>query len=346
MELKDKMIFCTLFDSNYIDKGLALYDSMKRNIIDFKLYIFAFDEKCLEILSDMHLKNTILISINDIMTPALQKLKKERTRAEFCWTCTPVVIECVLQKYKEKICTYIDADIYFFSSPQNVIQEFVDSGNAVGLSAHRFERNYEYGHHIFDVGKYCIQFNIFLNSREGRSVLEKWKENCADWCYSRYEDGKFGDQKYPDKWSQMYPFIYEIPEYGAGIAPWNLHLYNYVKKEGRIILMEWKGKKFPLIFYHFEGMKYLNSGRVWLNLWEPGKPGMNRKVKLIYRKYLCKISQIREYLEKNYGINFEHMNVNADLFLKGEYSLWKFFEKEGIYNGLKMWYAHRKYNIY
>lgn len=37
-------ILCTLFDSNYLDKGIALYNSILRVIVSFK-YIFAFDEK-------------------------------------------------------------------------------------------------------------------------------------------------------------------------------------------------------------------------------------------------------------------------------------------------------------
>ena len=44
------LIFCTLFDSNYIDKGLVLYDSMVRTMPEFKLYAFAFDKKCEDIL--------------------------------------------------------------------------------------------------------------------------------------------------------------------------------------------------------------------------------------------------------------------------------------------------------
>lgn len=46
----EKLIFCTLFDSNYIDKGLSLYWSMRKNIDNFKLYIFAFDTQCYEVL--------------------------------------------------------------------------------------------------------------------------------------------------------------------------------------------------------------------------------------------------------------------------------------------------------
>lgn len=38
------MNFCTLFDSYYIHKGIALYLSLERVCDDFKLYVMAFDE--------------------------------------------------------------------------------------------------------------------------------------------------------------------------------------------------------------------------------------------------------------------------------------------------------------
>ena len=51
------MIFCTLFDSNYLDKGLVLLDSLKRLNIDFKLYVLAMNDKCYEVLSDVMKSN-------------------------------------------------------------------------------------------------------------------------------------------------------------------------------------------------------------------------------------------------------------------------------------------------
>ena len=43
-------IYCTLFDSNYLDKGLVLYHSLCACEPDFRLYVFAFDERCREVL--------------------------------------------------------------------------------------------------------------------------------------------------------------------------------------------------------------------------------------------------------------------------------------------------------
>ena len=40
--------FCTLFDSYYLDKGIALYKSLERVSNDFTLYIFCFDDRSFE----------------------------------------------------------------------------------------------------------------------------------------------------------------------------------------------------------------------------------------------------------------------------------------------------------
>lgn len=266
--LQNKMIFCTLFDSNYLDKGLALYQSMMKTIKKFRLYIFAFDEKCFNVLLGMKLKNVILISVEDIMDIRLRKLKKERSLAEFCWTCSPIVIEYVLLNYREILCTYLDADIYFFASPEDAIQEVIETQCSVGLIEHRFEKNWEYGENIFKVGKYCIQFNTFLNTKEGLQVLRDWKEKCLDWCYARFENGKYGDQKYPDKWKQKYCCIHEIQNLGMGVAPWNLHLYSSIREKEGKIWMKYRNKEFFLIFYHFEWMKYLDYKKNCLGLYQ------------------------------------------------------------------------------
>lgn len=140
MHSQDNRIFCTLFDSNYLDKGLALYHSMRKRISNFRLYIFAFDDRCFEVLSDMHLKNVVAVPVTEIMDNTLREIKKERTRAEFCWTCTPVVIEYVLAQYREEVCTYIDADIYFFADPEKMINEIREQNCSVGIVPHRFEK--------------------------------------------------------------------------------------------------------------------------------------------------------------------------------------------------------------
>ena len=59
-------IFCTLFDSNYLDKGLVLYDSMCKYIGDFKLYVFAFDQKCYDIIKAEDKDNLVPIFLLEL----------------------------------------------------------------------------------------------------------------------------------------------------------------------------------------------------------------------------------------------------------------------------------------
>ncbi|MBD5489843.1 MAG: glycosyl transferase [Lachnospiraceae bacterium] len=333
--------FCTLFDSKYLDKGLALYWSMQQHIVDFKLYIFAFDDKSYEVLSELQLENVIVIPLKDIMTTTLRKLQEERTRAEFCWTCTPIVIEYVLLKCKEKICTYIDADIYFFANPNIVIQELLDARCSVGIVRHGFERNYRYGELIFKVGKYCVEFNTFLNNRESLQVLEKWKTDCMNWCYYRCEDGKLGDQKYLDQWRLEYSCVHESQNLGAGVAPWNLHLYTLLVNRKGNIWMQYKDKRFKLIFYHFEGMKYLSNGRIHLGLWDYCKVGTGKKVKLLYGQYLKKIKLIRGFLASTYGIDFEDMVADKKQVLGKESLIKQFVMADGLFQGFSRWIGYR-----
>lgn len=334
-------IFCTLFDSNYLDKGLVLYWSMKKNIEDFRLYLFAFDDKCYEVLSDIGLKNVIIIPLKDIMTPILQRLQYKRTRAEFCWTCTPTIIEHVLLNYKEKICTYIDADICFFADPVNAIQKIVDERCSVGLVKHGFERNYNYGEHVFKLGKYCIEFNTFLNNKEGMQVLGEWKTDCLNWCYNRSEEGKLGDQKYPDKWKLKYDCVFESQDLGMGVAPWNLHLYTLLEKHNGNIWMQYRDKRFKLIFYHFEGIKYLDNGTIYLSLWDYCRAGMGKKVRLLYGEYFKRLNIVQGFLANTYGITFGHMRVDKKVIFGEKSLLRQFVVTEGLHEGFKRWVGYK-----
>ena len=67
------MVFCTLFDSFYLDKGLALYRSLEKNCKHFKIYIYAFDDKAYKVLKSHNLTNAVII-------PEIE-LEHERSRA-------------------------------------------------------------------------------------------------------------------------------------------------------------------------------------------------------------------------------------------------------------------------
>ena len=75
-------IYCTLFDSNYLDKGLVLYHSLCACEPDFRLYVFAFDERCREVLEAEALEHMVVVPLSEFETPELQKVKEEGSLPE------------------------------------------------------------------------------------------------------------------------------------------------------------------------------------------------------------------------------------------------------------------------
>ena len=300
------MNFCTLFDSYYLDKGIALYYSLEKVTDDFILYIFCFDNKAYDVLMDMKLKHAIVIHYNAFETDELLEKKKERSKAEYCWTCTSVTIEYVLDHFLVDNCTYLDSDLFFYSDPQILFDEIKASRANVVIVEHRFKDN-EYGRKLeARNGKYCVEFNYFDQSENGRKVLTWWKDKCMDWCYDQPEPDRMGDQKYLNYWTRDFEGVHELQHLGGGVAPWNLEQYSLVKLNGNDIIMATdNGKRFPLIFYHFQNIRYMPGRKV--NIKSQTK---NKKLKYaIYVPYLKTIEEIRAMLVQRYGMSYEEKGI-------------------------------------
>lgn len=326
------MIFCTLFDSYYLDKGLALYQSLARCTKDFKLYIFCFDDQSFQILSDLSLKHAVIVHHSQIEDDTLLKLKKERSKAEYCWTCTPVIIEYVLKQCKEENCTYIDADLYFFRSPKILFQEIEEAKANIVITEHRFTDSLNDRRLCKRSGKYCVEFNFFDQSENAWKALNWWKERCFEWCFHLYEPERMGDQKYLEKFPILFEGVHELQHLGGGVAPWNLAQYELsrIEKEGPVLLEKKTKKEFPLVFYHFQNIRYLSENRVNVSSGTHSK-----KVKdAIYPVYLREIEQIRSQLHR-FGISFSVKKIYSSnkliAFLQGNILRFKVKSLSDIY---------------
>lgn len=282
--------FCTLFDSAYLSRGLALYESLKKNCEQFHLYIFAFDDACHHVLKKMGLSQATILSLEEFEDSELLKIKATRTKAEYCWTCTPSTILYVMENYDVDRCTYLDADLYFYSSPEVLLNELGD--NSVMITEHRYTPRYDQSKKS---GKYCVQFVPFKNNEKGLKVLRWWRDACIDWCYSRLEDGKFGDQKYLDDWPERFGGVHVMQYVGGGIAPWNIQQYEVYEKRGVLVGREINtGKEFVIIFYHFHHVKFYTNGEVDIG----GYKLLDRVKGLIYQPYLKHLGIMSEHIAK------------------------------------------------
>ena len=290
--------FCTLFDSNYLTRGLAMYESLKKHCLDFHLYIFAFDDKALNVLRELKLEKVTIISLSKFEDKKLLEIKQSRGKGEYCWTCTPSTILYVLKNYPVDNCTYLDADIYFFSNPKILIDEMGDK--SVLITDHRYSKEYDQSEIS---GKYCVQFVTFKKNEYGLKVLNWWRDACIDWCYNRVEDGKFGDQKYLDDWITRFNSVYELQNLGGGVAPWNVNQYFFIKNGDQITCKEIaSNQEFQLVFYHFHSLKFIDNNLVQL---ADKKYKLSDKTKeLIYKPYLQSIKSLVGSINKKFGKNF------------------------------------------
>lgn len=285
--------FCTLFNSAYLSRGLVLYTSLERHCENFHLYILAFDEKCYTFLKKLHLRKATVIRLSEFETDALLEVKKGRTSAEYCWTCTPSIIDYCFKAYNLNNCTYVDADLMFFSDPTVLIDEMEE--DSVLITEHRFTKEHDYA---LSNGKYCVQFVTFKNTQQALTVLQWWRQACIEWCYNRLEGGKFGDQKYLDNWTRDFTGVHELQHLGGGVAPWNVQQYNFQNGTGsKIIGTELTSKKrFELVFFHYHDFRYLVKDSVRIT--SESYRIENDVIKLIYTPYVADLERIERWIKE------------------------------------------------
>lgn len=280
-----------MFDSHYLSRGLNLYESLYNKKIKFHFYIYAFDELVYNILLDLDLEFVTVIHHSSFEDEALLAVKNKRTVGEYCWTCTPAVIKHAIQKYNLHSCTYLDADLYFFSNPEVLFREFEDS--SICITEHRYTKEYDQSK---ESGIYCVQFMFFKNDSFGMEALDWWRSACIDWCFSRYEDGKFGDQKYLDDWLVRFNKVHVLQNLGGGVAPWNIQQYNLNERS------------FEVVFYHFHGLKIFSEKDAFLGNYKLSR----NAIYLIYKPYLIGLSAVESMLESKFNFYDRRMSYSKD----------------------------------
>ena len=265
--------FCTLFDHNYLSRGLVMYESLKEHCSDdFTLYILATDDIAYKWFCENPQEKIKVSSLADIKEfyPVLSRLESERTRAEFNWTLSSFSIQFFLKKYNLQSVTYLDADLRFYADPNILFDELKESESAI-ITPHNYTPRYDQS---ATSGRYCVQFMYFKNNADGNKVLEWWRQQCEECCCGTPTDGKFGDQKYLDDWlSRFSGIVHEEKHIGCGIAPWNVQQFNIEKSDSGFMLTNKITKlKEKLVFYHFHGVREFlakNGTFVWkLNNYE------------------------------------------------------------------------------
>ena len=273
-----KFSFVTLFDQSFLPQGLALLSSLNANLHEFVLTVLCLDEQSYKYLSNAKFPNLNLLLLSDLETPELLAVKKQRTRVEYYWTLTPWSILWTMKSCMDYDCIiYLDADTALTSSPNALLSSFIEGKHDVLITEHDYSPEHD---QTPKSGKYCVQF-IAVKPNSGADIMTWWRDRCMDWCFNRFENNLFGDQKYLEMFEQLFPGrIFNPSSSGLFQAPWNAYHFPFSKS----------------LLYHFHGLRIISKNLIYLSGYSIPCPTLE----YVYRPY-CRI--LFEAANRN-SINF------------------------------------------
>ena len=324
--------FCTLFDRNYLARGLVLHQSLMTRGGDFNLRVFCMDDETARLLRLLDLPRLEIVSLEELesLDSGLAEVKATRSHVEFMWTATPAVCLAALARdLALREITYLDADLQFFDDPRPIFEE---SGNcSVAIVPHRYAPRWQ--RYEATSGVYNVEWLTFRRDGAGLEALQWWRERCLEWCRAAPEDGKFGDQAYLNDWPQRFEGVHVLQHPGAGLAPWNLEAHCVVVDE-RTGQLAVDGSE--LIFFHHHGVRLIENDGLLSRLgsslgvylstvhdgrrirWRSGYPVTPEHKRLIWDPYMVQIMEANARIkdvEPTFTSGFERADLREILWV-------------------------------
>jgi hypothetical protein len=245
-------IFGMYFDHNYLSRAMLTIKSLRRFEPTAPIYVLTLSELCEAILRELALPNVRIIPLSVLETayPELPSIKPTRTLIEYYFTLSPFLPHFLFERTTADRITYIDGDLYFYTSPRPVLDSLGDA--SVAITPHRF--SVEIRKNVI-FGRFNVAWVSYRRCSEGLDCLNAYKADCAAWCYDRVEGGRFADQKYLDAWPARYPSLKIIEHKGFNLANWNIHNY-IIRLKNDVVMIDHD----PLIFFHFASTQMRADG--------------------------------------------------------------------------------------
>lgn len=251
--------YCTYFDHRYLPIGLALHESLLRVGKEFTLWVLAMDREAAEFLEASALPGVRVVGLETLeaFDTELEAAKKTRSRIEYYFTCSPCFPRYLITTHGLDMITYVDSDLFFFSSPETLFDELGDA--SVAIVPHRFSRTAERTHARF--GRYNVGWLTFRATQSGLACLDWWRARCIEWCFDRVEASRYADQKYLDYFEREFRDVVALSNPGANLAPWNVAAHS-IELDGDTVLVDGR----PLVFFHYQGFRRIGPSEYDTNL--------------------------------------------------------------------------------
>jgi hypothetical protein len=302
--------YCTLFNSAYLLRGTTMLISLFKNDPSAFVYILAFDKNTSLSLKKIFNKNIRIIELEEFENKSLLSVKPSRSFGEYCWTCTSWLIKFCIEFFHLPFCTYVDADLFFFNNPDKIFPK--KKSFSIFITPHYYSPNYDQSS---TSGIYCVQFLKIRNTNNGMECLNWWADRCIEWCFNRYEDGKFGDQKYLDDWPDRFSGTYVLGDKSVALAPWNIQQHSLVVENNFLHSIGESKKLSPVFYYHFHDIKLDQNSLVSFFSYKLNENAIN----LIYNTYFNELYLTKILFDKHNINGSEHYLSLISIFLKEIY---------------------------
>ena len=284
--------YCTYFDHRYVPRGIAMIDSLLAYTPDSDVWVLALNDLALELIQaryDDRVKLVAIVDFEDAMSP-IADLRARRSPVEYIFTCTAAWVRYVMDATSRKgeLVTYLDADLWFFGSPE-ALEKSLD-GSSVAITPHRYPRTLR-RHEKY--GVYNVGWVSFRDDERGRTCLHWWDDSCRRWCFDRVEGTLFADQGYLNDFGKVTDGVMVIDDPGANLAPWNLASHR-LTSDGQTVRVDGS----PLLFFHFHGITR-SGGRFYVKHLQYHARSTSLIRDEIYQPYLQSLTAVERDLKNH-----------------------------------------------
>ncbi len=259
----------TISDKAYLEKGLALYDSLLRTQPkeSFALHYICLDDKTFRTVSKIEDKEINAIHISDLendnfelrnirnIDPSREALSNGQAQnrdpryIQFCWALASYSCYYFIHRLGLDNVYYLDSDLFFYDDLKMFDDEVGD--RSVGIVRHRID-------YLETSGEFNVGIVYFKNDYIGKKCTAWWKKQLSsdpksNPYYAYY--GQCGDQKYLELFPLIFGNAVAIVDDSVGhLAPWNATFHDY--KNEKVV---WKDVEQNLLYFHFAHFKIIGD---------------------------------------------------------------------------------------
>jgi hypothetical protein len=256
--MNNKHVVFTSVNRAYLNRALALARSVDIHDPDVHFVLLLVEPNLsVDFQSDEVFRNFLtdsafdeILTLNQLDTSTIANFENYSV-IEMCTAVKGIASQFLLNRGGAKIVTYLDPDLYFFTSLEVIRKEHENfdvlltphlNHNPTSNSViHNDEIAGSMNHGIFNLG-----FVSFRSSNRGKLVASWWADRLAISSSADYRRGLFTDQKWWDLSLVYFPDIAVIKHDGWNMAPWNLSERKLISLNPPTLI---SGD--PLIFFHF-----------------------------------------------------------------------------------------------